>query len=721
MKRTRRPIYGVVAAGASYIEQRETLSGVIHKAQELDIDTVVITNVYNPVQTDDSLCTENKIYDLLLTDEFDGLILISESIMNPDLQLQIKNNLVIHSDIPIIVIGTYIPDFDLPNIKFINTSDELDIKCITDHMIEQHGFSSIYLLTGPEQLDASHLRINGYKRSLTSHGIAYDESKVFFGDFWLTSGKSLAERLINGELEYPEALVCANDYMAYGLLDEFSEKSVPLPEKMSLIGYEYIHERHFHTPILTTYRRNRGAVGEDAVRLISERNQTGSFGRFEPPAGILVPGDSCSCGIRGIDLHWELLTARTKMYYDDLNLYSQLDQRLTEARNLDEFIAVCRGFMNLVRGADELYLCLRENWYDQNADSENIVRYNVIHSEAPKTFHMKNFSAILTGPAAAYYFCPLFFSDRLLGWITVKYKLPDTFDDIFRNWIKSVSNGLEFLRMKNDIQYLSSCQNLSEHRDTLTGMFNESGIRNAFFNTDDMSDLPLHFVGMKIMLSGEEQSLTSSSERVAAVLDAAEAVRQFCGNRDICARIGDDIFVCLIRSAAPDSVLTGSLGAILCQHRKYLSRYGIDSFLCFSEECSGRSFPELFAMCSESFYEGGKELAGRRRNQHYRELLGIRNYIYLHPSETFSTEAITGLYDGSEGHLRALYKKCFGASFHKDCIAARVARAKYYLSVTALSVADISEKCGYTDSKYFLRQFLSETGMTTVQYRGLIK
>ncbi|HBB20080.1 MAG TPA: hypothetical protein DCZ62_06550, partial [Ruminococcus sp.] len=99
----------------------------------------------------------------------------------------------------------------------------------------------------------------------------------------------------------------------------------------------------------------------------------------------------------------------------------------------------------------------------------------------------------------------------------------------------------------------------------------------------------------------------------------------------------------------------------------------------------------------------------------------MRNVVYKTPEETFDTDALHSRFLGSTGYLRSVYKQCFGVSFHKDCIAARIAKAKYQLATTSMSIIEISEKCGYLDSKYFLRQFSSIAGMTPVQYRTLLQ
>lgn len=89
-----RPIYGVIAAQVADIEQREILYGIIETAQKLNIDIAVISNIYNPNETSEVLKTENQIYHLISSDEFDGFILISESIINQDLQALIYENLL---------------------------------------------------------------------------------------------------------------------------------------------------------------------------------------------------------------------------------------------------------------------------------------------------------------------------------------------------------------------------------------------------------------------------------------------------------------------------------------------------------------------------------------------------------------------------------------------------------------------------------------------------
>ena len=56
----RRKVFGVVAATVANIEQREILSGIYAQARAMDIDIVIMSNIYNPAETADVLKTGDK-------------------------------------------------------------------------------------------------------------------------------------------------------------------------------------------------------------------------------------------------------------------------------------------------------------------------------------------------------------------------------------------------------------------------------------------------------------------------------------------------------------------------------------------------------------------------------------------------------------------------------------------------------------------------------------
>ena len=175
-----RMIFGVIAADVSFTAQRELIIGIIDEAKKYNIDIAVISNIYNENCCDRELAFENVIYDLILLSEFDGFIMLSESFPCEKLQKKIHKHLLARNDVPIIIAGSMLPDFELPDLIHINTDNEKDMEETVNHMIEEHGFTDIDFLTGYDCIEVSHMRVEGYKNALKKHNIPFDESKVIY-------------------------------------------------------------------------------------------------------------------------------------------------------------------------------------------------------------------------------------------------------------------------------------------------------------------------------------------------------------------------------------------------------------------------------------------------------------------------------------------------------------------------------------------------------------
>ena len=222
---------------------------------------------------------------------------------------------------------------------------------------------------------------------------------------------------------------------------------------------------------------------------------------------------------------------------------------------------------------------------------------------------------------------------------------------------------------------------------------------------------------LRICLFGDE--LDAVVSKTAAISEMADAVKQFCGNDGISARISEDTFVCMTHKPdISDEMLTDKLQAFVMQYPEYLKSYGTDSFVCCTLSCGKEmTYPDAITLCRNRMDALVSEIGQRRTQLNYDIMLKIRNDIYTVPNTSYDTQYVCHRYSYSPGHLRVLYKKCFAVSFCKDCINQKIAMAKYLLCTTNQSITQIANQCGYDDSKYFLRQFQSAVGMTPHQYR----
>lgn len=96
------------------------------------------------------------------------------------------------------------------------------------------GAKHIAFISGPEiHVDAIE-RERGFRHALESAGLRL--GWVRHGDFTILSGYAAMEELMRDGL--PDAVFCANDYMAAGALRRLHEGGIGVPEEMTVVGYD---------------------------------------------------------------------------------------------------------------------------------------------------------------------------------------------------------------------------------------------------------------------------------------------------------------------------------------------------------------------------------------------------------------------------------------------------------------------------------------------------
>ena len=720
----KRKIFGVVTAEASSIEQRQILQGVITTGQENDVDIVVFTNIYNTYNTEAELYCENRIYELIQSAELDGLILIAESFIKPELLNEVVTKLCQRQDIPLIVISVELPQLMLPNATFVNADDANDMEEIITHLIEVHHYTRIDLLTGPRGNLASERRVAGYRRAMERHGFAFDKKRVHYGDFWMNSGEALAKRYVGGELPMPQAIACANDYMAFGVLDIFAQNGIRVPQDVAVTGYENVHERIYHTPILSTYQRDRFSLGKQAALLLLHQNGE----KPKPPKGTWISGESCGCHVQVHEISGEMEELRTSRMYNQWSLFSTMEMKLTQCSTLEEFLDTLGNYQFMVRYAADIIVCLYDKWYRPEGGSiqERITIRSVVEwmRSRPTTSSLPcQLSDVLYGEAAGYYYTPLFFGERMFGMVVLRYGHPDCYDIIYRNWLKAVSNGLEFLRMKNDIEYLIQCQNLSEDYDTVTGLYQRDALMRELAATAVCSERNEEMLFLLVrenrMAASSRTQMETGNIRTAQAIAACMRSIQ-TDAREFIARLDSDTY------------LFAGIGNYSKETQEDL-KDRLRTMLLHSSPCFEETSPDAYLLMTEVYplqdlhpeeqladlMERAEECIAEQAARSAEDLrfVKLRIQLYHQPQVQPTAEECCRKFCFSEGYFRARYKKLYEVSFHQDCIRAKISYAKYLLQTSAASVSAVAQQCGYHEDNYFLRQFRHETGKTPNQYR----
>jgi LacI family transcriptional regulator len=142
---------------------------------------------------------------------------------------------------------------------------------VVTHLIAEHGRRRLFHVDGPpDSPDAIERRL-GLHHALRGNPQCQLVGSVQ-GIFSVRSGEQAGEDLLathRGAL--PDAVVCANDQMAIGVLRTFAGAGVGVPGEVAVVGFDDIYPASLFDPPLTTVHQPMRILGERACARLIDR------------------------------------------------------------------------------------------------------------------------------------------------------------------------------------------------------------------------------------------------------------------------------------------------------------------------------------------------------------------------------------------------------------------------------------------------------------------
>jgi len=162
--------------------------------------------------------------------------------------------------------------------RFANATNYVDMDNfhggkIVAKLFRRLGYQRIALINGPEShLDAIE-RGRGFMDGLSTSGsVRFVEAH---GDFTILSGVTAMKRIL--KKFRPEAVFCANDYMAAGALRFLHESGINVPNQVAVVGYDNYDICVGTVPPLTTVDNHFEELGkslaQEVLRLINGKTK----------------------------------------------------------------------------------------------------------------------------------------------------------------------------------------------------------------------------------------------------------------------------------------------------------------------------------------------------------------------------------------------------------------------------------------------------------------
>jgi DNA-binding LacI/PurR family transcriptional regulator len=143
------------------------------------------------------------------------------------------------------------------------------IRSMVNHLVER-GYRRMGFITGHFDF-----RQQGFIDGAKAHGLPLDPElfvSVRFGiDGWTPELGHVGAQHLMGLPHPPDAIVCASDRIAIGVIQWLHQHNLRVPEDVAVTGFDNISESAFTVPSLTTVHVHKQLIGELAAERVVKR------------------------------------------------------------------------------------------------------------------------------------------------------------------------------------------------------------------------------------------------------------------------------------------------------------------------------------------------------------------------------------------------------------------------------------------------------------------
>ncbi|RWR03405.1 transcriptional regulator [[Pantoea] beijingensis] len=147
----------------------------------------------------------------------------------------------------------------------------------TSYLISR-GYTRIACITGPQDKTPAQLRLDGYKKAMTTASLPVLPEYIVNGDFEFQGGYNAMNQLL-ALSQPPQAVFTSNDAMAVGVYHALYQAGLTIPQDIAVMGYDDIELARYMSPPLTTIHQPKDELGELAIDTLIYRLANPDFDR----------------------------------------------------------------------------------------------------------------------------------------------------------------------------------------------------------------------------------------------------------------------------------------------------------------------------------------------------------------------------------------------------------------------------------------------------------
>lgn len=597
---------------------------------------------------------EFNIYNLVNFEKFDGAILLTNTISAPKITVELTERIKA-AGIPAACV-----DNDLGDFFYIGIDNFKAMEKMVEHIVLDHRMTRINYVSGPDDNPESIMRRYAYRSVLERNNIPMDEERIYHGYFRGQDGRAAVNTFLDSDLEFPEAIICANDAMALSAVIELEKRGLKVPDDVLVTGFDNIYAARNYSPGVSSVKRPLRLSGYTAARKVFEKIYGESPKRVEVLDTECTFTESCGCFDDNYD---ENIVEFKKSCYRSIETYNigvpminRMSCEFAECLTIEENIDVLKRFVNEI-GCEKFVLCLCDNWmngYGVSSEDTEDVTEEELDDQYITTGYTDKMEVILdyengrfkenyefnssemlpdlyesTDKSNDYYFVPIHFRDRCLGYCVIKNSSFPMESGLFQTWIMNVCNSIENIRKIISLDKMVSKLDRLSVIDPLCQIYNRNGFnKNAFaiYQTCivEHRDIMVMFLDMDGLKYINDKFGHSDGDF--ALQQISLAIKNACDRNQIFARFGGDEFI-IFADHHTDDDAKELIDKIYNQIKKFnrLSDkpYAVDASIGYiiTKADKEMALNKVISMADQTMYEN------KKRRKEERLAAGLESFI----------------------------------------------------------------------------------------------
>lgn len=608
-------------------------SGILQKIKEsnLGVNLYIFNSSGN--WSDDELYNQGEynIFNLPNLRDFDGIVLDVNNIVDLGVRDALVDK-VRKSGVPAVVIGNH---FDgLHSVEINNTKAMQDVM---GHLHGHHGCKSFWFIMGPKDNYENQRRDDSIREYLREHQI--EQYQCYYGDFGCECGISGFEKLLAVN-PLPDAIVCANDNIAVGVLSAAEKRGLFAPTDFLLTGFDDLDKSRYYNPKISTVSYVREELGYTAMEVLEELWRGEAVEEMRYTGIRVIFWDSCGCTS---DIHIDV-----KEHLKNSILYGvetedfekqllKLKYTLTQCESVQKMLECIPQCIPSLR-CDELYLVTDRRLY-RNMDHAPFTEQMAMLL-AEDAFGVKGypedmrfaFSYTKDGiggkdeeksvgncifpmfeceeTGVDFLFLPLHFREKCIGYFAIRNAVYLMEKQFLFDIINALTTALENLysreRLKDMNQILTSLYN----HDPMTALYNRQDLEklgNLYLTERNQDGITVYVVYLDLDRLKYINDKFGHEQGDLAIKAVARAMQELFPKGSLLFRLGGDEFLAIC-SGVSENELQGIYGGIQDALRETVEKsrlpyeLGVSLGYAAASPDSTRSLAEYIRIADDNMY-----------------------------------------------------------------------------------------------------------------------